>query len=260
MDGPPEHPFFGPRSKLARAQKILAEYKDLEADYKDAASWFVGRYTDHSGMVHHYVKVGQPIPADMSHAAAEVTYHLRSALDQMVCAIARANGRNDTRSVYFPFVERESDFEGKGATQKMRGLPQAVRDLILKLRPWKGGSDDLWGLGKLANVDKHNLLIPFGALGGATGIGGIEFDGKNVASLTMNGRMGNLLEGVVFATHEEGGVFKFWPNSQLTVGAKIVFSESVPIFSGKEPAPTFENLIELCSGIVETFAAHCFGK
>lgn len=253
---PRVHPFFGTRSKLERARTRLAEFRVMLGEHSRIARIDWGHRQTQQG-TELFVKMTEPLPPEMSLTAAEVAYHVRSALDQMLVAIALANGANNVENIHFPFMKTDAAFADKGPQKKMWGLPDDVKALIKDQAPWKeNGNTDLWGLGDLANVDKHRYLIPFGRAGGLSAISCFTATG----GITMLSTPGDLSKGVPFALLAPGGSLEPWPNFSLGIGAQIVFAESIEIFALKEAAPALENLVELGSGIVETFAAHCFGE
>ncbi|MFZ5670551.1 MAG: hypothetical protein ACOY4K_13755 [Pseudomonadota bacterium] len=254
------HPFHGPRSKLVRARKVLGEFRAHEEVYLSELKFGVYGRRDATGLTHVFVRIETPIPDDLAHTAAEATYHVRSSLDQMLGSIARVRGKNDTSTIHFPFLENESEFDGREARKKMKGLPEDVRDLIFRLHPWEGGDADLWGLGKLANVDKHNALIPFGAMGGAAGLSWMFLNGGGHPDSGIVSEPGNLLEGVDFFRHGPAGGFGMRPEAEIDISAIVSFGRDVPCFALEPAAPTIERLIELGESIVETFATHCFGE
>jgi len=172
----------------------------------------------------------------------------------MLVAIAHANGVNDTGNIHFPFVTEERELDEKGVRNKLRGLPVDVKALVRACNPYRNGGDqDLWGLGALANIDKHNMLIPYGPVGAGTNFIGIQVLGGTL----VGGNVGDLLEGVTFCKLYGAGTLS---HGIIEISADVSFGRTVEIFAFQEAVPVLEKLIQLVESIVETFAAHCFGK
>lgn len=258
------HPLYGSFSKLDRARRHIEEFQSAIFDYRRLATSSLHRVPAGYGAVHIQIKLDQPLPDELYHSAAEAVYHVRSALDQMLVTIAQNNGANDLSSIQFPFMSSAQQFNDKGQKQKMKGLPDDVKDLIYQAKPWKDGGDaNFWGLGQLANVDKHRFLIPFGGLGGPKSlVNPIVQPGvtnhPEAASFVIS--RGDLLKGVTISTIAEEGSFTFGPGGSWSLAGDIVFAEEVSIFALREAAPIIEDLIQLGEGIVQTFSKHCFGK
>lgn len=245
-------------SKLERARTLAKEFEAICADYEAGSSLIVVPEADDTGLMHIKLKTPDRIPDTASHLAAEVVYHTRSALDHMVAEIARQNGVNDTSHLHFPIVRKRDQFSEKGNLRKMRGLPEDVQELLRKLEPFEDGNERLWGLGAFANVDKHNMLIPIGGIGGLTSVHGLKVDGNGhpEAMGLAIGAFGNLYEGVTISKIGPGGFF----HAERIEAIRKVFFGEIPAFPNSLAVPTLNDLIKLGEGIVHTFSAHCFGQ
>lgn len=100
-------------------------------------------------------------PAELSLLAGDAFQNLRTALDYLVCQLVTANGGKVKSKTNFPIFERPivaahdiSSFE-----EKVEGMRNEAKQVILGIKPYKGGDDTLWRLGKLNNLDKHHLLV-----------------------------------------------------------------------------------------------------
>ena len=246
-------------SKINRAQSLLNEYTGIVDNYGANLVVRMAHEPDANDLVHVKLKAFEAVPDLASHLAAEIIYHVRSTLDQMVGEIGRQAGLNNTSHLYFPFVGTRGEFSSPRNLKKMRGLPIDVQQLLEKLEPFEDGDKKLWGLGKFANVDKHNILIPIGSIGVTRQVESAFCDGANhpgsvgliVAAPT------NLLEGVPVARYGVGGSFSA---TDLRFEYFVGFGEEIAVFGKCPSIPTLTELIQLGEGIVQTFSSHCFGE
>jgi len=200
------------------------------------------------------------MPDGLFHSAAEITYHVRSALDQMLVAIAVANGQADVSRVQFPFAKDKATFEGRETQAKIKVLPDMVRALVYNLKPWEiQGNQDLWGLGQLANIDKHRTLIPFGALHNSMELSSITVDGGGYpGSVGIIMESGSLFSGVTISRIGPNGKFEIRPDGRILVGYTISFSDEVAVFAKQCAYFTLRRLTDLTKTIVESFSSQCF--
>ncbi|MBZ0248091.1 MAG: hypothetical protein K8F93_00385 [Burkholderiales bacterium] len=96
------------------------------------------------------------IPAEIAVVAGEVVHNVRSALDNLMCALAFAHS-GSTRDTYFPVGKDVNGLQTEIAS-KTKKLPQLARDMIAALKPYKGGNDLLYYLHDLNRTDKHVRL------------------------------------------------------------------------------------------------------
>jgi hypothetical protein len=251
-------PFHGPKLKIKRANEHIGEI-DRQCEAYFAGDRYVS-FAEHDPQSGEYViKIRHidPIPEDLYALIAETAYHLRSSLDQMVVAIARANGVTKIRKLYFPFAKDAKEFESAATKLEKRGLPSDVIELIRKFEPFECGKNRLWGLGPLANIDKHDTLIPMGNVGVVHKIEGLRIHG---ASIKMPPERGRLDEGIVaLRMSGDGIVAGSKDQDNFYISGDIVFG-NVDLFQGKSISVTLHQLADLVDRIVQTFAAHCFGK
>lgn len=178
-------------------------------------------------------KLREPVPDSISLEVGEIIYQLRSTLDLLVTALARANGC-DGKGQMFPFAKDAADFAGKQAQGKISQLPQKDRDTIAGLKPYGGGDDFLWAFGKLANQDKHIDLIPCTAnTQGVLDSFDISFDGVGDILIGGDGE-GRLDLGVtLIALGSAGAITPKSAGSTIEVGGLLVFGDVIPQFEGK---------------------------
>lgn len=249
------HPLYGCFSKIARARKHAAEFRSIVQDWFPSAETHLYSHPVGDGMVEIRVRLNGPLPDEMHHSAADAIYQARSTLDQMIQAIGQQLGINALDTLAFPFMKRESEFE-KASKSKLRGLPDGIISAVYDLKPWHDqGNKELWGLGRLANIDKHRLLIPFGGLGEMSHMGGAAMHGGSYPnSRAFVWKEGNLIEGVPISLIGEDGYFRPGENFELGLSANIVFDDPVEIFSRQVASPKMDELIEMVHNIVVKFS------
>lgn len=249
----------GQFSKIARARKLLCDFQGEEDAYRKSVRLKLVEVPDATGLRHITIKADETIPDNAALIAAEIIYHARSALDQMVVEIGRQNGINNTEHLYFPFTREAKEFGEKRAQAKMRGLPADVKALLERLAPYRDGNPRLWGIGTFANVDKHKMLIPLVDFGAAASIDGFDIDGGNHPGSVgiIGGESANLNEGLVISMIGPTGHFRL--TGSIHVSVYIAFGD-VPAFANERAVPTLNSLIDLSESILKSFSAHCFGQ
>jgi hypothetical protein len=96
------------------------------------------------------------IPSSIPLILGDAIHSLRTALDYLACELVRSAGV-DPGQVYFPISETDKKYASESGG-KTKGMPQAAKDEIDKMRPYKGGNTGLWAIHKLDIIDKHRLL------------------------------------------------------------------------------------------------------
>ena len=181
----------GPRLKVIRAKKHIDEF-DIAAKafldrkpYQIAVEENVGedRVDWPRTLVFH---VREEIPEDFSTIIGDAVHNLRSALDLMLCALVRANGRSD-KGVQFP-VARNADSleEAIEKANVARGGDIALK-FVRDHKPYRGDGGN-WAISAIHDLDildKHRLII---AVSGASDLErAIVGKRWNSLSLTMPG-------------------------------------------------------------------------
>jgi hypothetical protein len=98
----------------------------------------------------------QSLPKEIPIILGEVMYLLGSALDHLICALARRQGHAG-RGYYFPIRDSQEEFEK--ALSKLKGLTPSDKEVIRSFRPFKTSDPILWSIRKLTNRDKHEMLV-----------------------------------------------------------------------------------------------------
>ena len=157
-------PFIGGQLKIDRARKHIDEIAVDVAKYVALPPYHwetvPAGTTDWTKVI---IRLDRPIPDELSVVVGDAVHNMRSALDNMVSALARHNGvtsNSKLNKVYFPTGQTKHEFEQ--ACDGLRPFVGAFATQALKtLEVFDGGSGDLLKiLGTLSNRDKHRLLIP----------------------------------------------------------------------------------------------------
>ncbi|MEA2998554.1 MAG: hypothetical protein QOK17_387 [Sphingomonadales bacterium] len=108
------------------------------------------------------VRVHKCVPDEFSIIVGDVVHNLRSALDQLVCGLVRANRKQVTGGNGFPIMGSRKSFED-AAVGKLKNVGAKADRFIRRLKPYKGGNASFWLLSELDNMDKHNAIVPVAA-------------------------------------------------------------------------------------------------
>jgi hypothetical protein len=100
------------------------------------------------------------LPHEVPVVLGEIVYLLGSALDQLICALMRRQGKSCSHS-YFPIRDTEEKFEK--ALDELRSLASSDMATLRRLRAFKDGDRLLWAIRELTNRDKHEFLLAVAA-------------------------------------------------------------------------------------------------
>jgi hypothetical protein len=153
-------------SKVNRANRHIEELHRSIRRFIDTSPYKIGRKLDpRTGEAVYYLTEAPAVPDEMALIAGDVLQNLRSTLDHLAWALVETNGGKPTPGVTgFPIMEREplTTKEKASFDRKIEGMGQEAKDVIRRLRPYKGGDDDLWLLHRLNNIDKHRTIFTVG--------------------------------------------------------------------------------------------------
>ncbi len=95
--------------------------------------------------------------------AGDAIGNLREALDHATFGVAVASGCSDAQNAYFPFAGTEERLDStiKG---RCKDIPKEIYPLLRAFKPYHEGNEILFTLNRIANRNKHALLIPVGAI------------------------------------------------------------------------------------------------
>lgn len=79
--------------------------------------------------------------------------------DYLAYQLVLANRETPTGVTSFPIADSASEYVTPKFGRKVKGMGQEAIKRINAIKPYQGGNDLLWKLGKLNNRDKHRVLI-----------------------------------------------------------------------------------------------------
>jgi hypothetical protein len=112
---------------------------------------------------HKRLTLSEPQPRQLPLVIGDAIHNFRSALDLMMCDIARRQ-LTDTAlisKVAFPIADSLEKLDEMIASNKaFKQMDPAVLAAVRACRPYKGGDSQLYALHRLDIDDKHRLIIP----------------------------------------------------------------------------------------------------
>ncbi len=180
------------------------------------------------------------VPFDLSVIIGDVIHNIRTSLDLLACDLVRLSGESD-KNVYFPFCDTPNDLMEMIKKRRLHRAGKDVVEVMLSLRPYKGGNVALRAIHDLDVDDKHKALIPTFSIA-VTG----EEDGlfPFYSPITVDGQLYTVMREEL---------------SSLPIGAEVktYFALLFPpgtSLGGREMIPTLHELANLADGIIDTFA------
>ena len=111
-------------------------------------------------LIYSYRYTVMPPYADIALMIGDAIHNARSALDILLCDIARLRGKS-TDNVKFPITQTKEDLRKRLLKSPFPRLGTDVSDAIMKTKPFRnGGNAVLRVLHEYDIIDKHELLLP----------------------------------------------------------------------------------------------------
>ncbi|HVM34355.1 MAG TPA: hypothetical protein VM784_03325 [Actinomycetota bacterium] len=159
----------GVRLKLDRAKEHFDALECEVLRYLEQADHrFFHKFDPHLRAFYLYVEVMKQPPPQLGILVGEVLYNCSSALDHLVCQLARlTNRRHECLRMEFPVFTTDVDDYRKTTKRKgvLEGVPDEAKDIIGDLQPFQArevGEDPqthvLEILRLFHNIDKHRRL------------------------------------------------------------------------------------------------------
>lgn len=161
------------------------------------------------------------LPEEFDVLAGEILFSLRSALDQLVCAIAAKEGQVEFKDFYFPFANSKEAFESKDTTKKVAKLSETARNTLIGYAAYPEGNKRLWAINQLNLIDKHRQLIAVGAVAGSVTIRGGVFNSG--VMLGHNPGWAPFSEGLELLRY--GGTAKLQTEPDIRVDINVSFAD-----------------------------------
>jgi hypothetical protein len=153
----------GPRIKLARAGRHIAELSESARQYLAAKPFSIHSTEEQNGDLVWRIRIDQPIPLEWSAIVGDAVHNIRSALDLLAWQLVEVNGGQPSRDTCFPIGQAPTPQFAAILIRSLQGSsPKALR-LVQRLRPYVGGNQMLDQLHSLDIIDKHRLVLVVGA-------------------------------------------------------------------------------------------------
>ena len=152
-------PFQGPRLKVKRARKHIAEFAESVTAFGERVKLGMFPVGETETMIDYVVQFSEEPPEELPMLIGDAIHNLRAALDIMVCDIARLRGKSSDK-LKFPFA---ADAEMLERILK-KDFPRLGPDVVEAIRsqhPYIGGNLALRGLHDLDIDDKHETVLPY---------------------------------------------------------------------------------------------------
>ncbi|MDP9238656.1 MAG: hypothetical protein M3P30_14880 [Chloroflexota bacterium] len=152
-------------------QRLIRAYEQIKMlhseiiDMSDARRMPVAEQFDHEGgEIYRWTLVASvlaPPEFRLSVIVGEIIHDLRSALDNLACALAYQNSQSRCESTEFPIFSDSKKFRRK-RSRLIGEIDPDAQAIIEGLQPYHRGQDfrcdPLWMLYQLSNIDKHRLF------------------------------------------------------------------------------------------------------
>jgi len=259
-------PLSGVRAKINRAKKHLDDIDasikaflaknpfDVVTDLESHARYEIYRFTER-----------ESIPIEWGAIVGDCIHNLRSAFDLLANDLVRENGATPTDYTSFP-IGLDEAYIRTGGRNKLAGASAAAIELVLALKPYKGGNDAFYRLHRIDIVDKHLLLIPVAA---AQNMWGFKWDIREIgkehyphAPPMLRGppleRKFPLKNGDILGSYDRKIGDNVKDYTEFDFGFEIAFGEG-HIFDGEPVIPTLNQLIDFTERTIDIFARRIFG-
>lgn len=152
-------------ARFNRARDRLADFRDVEAAFLKRKPYSVSiKFNRQRREYSLWFHVKERPPIELSLILSECVHHLRSALDNAVCAIAMRQLGCD-RLTAMPVCYKSEQWEWDKTKKRVRGLKGPVINVIRDLQPFNevdlfmAQHHRLYLLDQLWNADKHHALV-----------------------------------------------------------------------------------------------------
>lgn len=155
------NPSTGPRAKIERAGKHLADLIDSIQAFHDSDPYTIIREPDPEGGWRARLDPWPEIPVEIALIFGDLVHNLRASLDILVCDLVRHHRPQDLHDRSgFPFATDAKRLVREVVPHKVKGVRNDAQKAIIRLKPYEGGNEALWQLHRLDILDKHRLILP----------------------------------------------------------------------------------------------------
>lgn len=260
--------FDGPRLKVARARELISDLDGRGRELLKKNSYqFVPSELNADGKLVLRIREGrdnQHVPAEWSVLIGEVAHDLRSALDQVICALAADSQPDDPNicsSTSFPIFllgpEADAQPSSKFSLDRraIQPLTDAQRKAVQDFQPFSPGRNDvkdpLWLLHELNNADKHRLIQTVVVKAGGAGYAILDFD-KSFEPAHLD--LGAAIEEGAVVGWADPRVFRRGELNRFGPMYAIAFGPGCEVVRGRAVAATLRAMADGVSEVIDAFA------
>jgi len=245
----PEHadPLYGVKIKIRRADEHVANIESIVEAF--GGSHRIVREMEPDGVYETVKLLVAPVPEMLPVIVGEVVFHLRSALDNLACCLAIANGKS-AKKVCFPIAGDRQKFELPDTQGKIQNLSPTAQKLIRRLKPYKGGNNLLWVMNRLRNDDVHTRLLPLV-------LDGPHWKSPTITTLIPSGAMIEIEypqafeDQIVLARCLHGAKIEY--DAEPVIG--IAFDD-IEFLKGESIVACLRQMVNLTARVVQIFERH----
>jgi hypothetical protein len=235
------NPFEGPRLKIGWSRKHIEVLERAIAAYAERVQYGFREVSEAGAeMIQLRFVFSESPPEDISLLIGDSIHNLRSALDLMICDVARVRNVS-TEKLAFPFAANEASLGKEIRNRKLVRLGEDIVAMVKELKPYAGGNRALSAVHELDIIDKHRMVMPV--------FQAVPFDNFQAGNFSIFGTAhmspGALIvirRGTPFKCRRQGGVTAIFPDASPLPRAPVV--------------ETLKEVADLISGIVEKLAGH----
>lgn len=148
--------FLSATERLSWADQDIAELKTTAHAFFAADTHERASELDADGISYFdKIRFRATFPPRVAKLTVSAIENLRSALDHGACAVVPRDARKRT---YFPFGDTKAEFN-RHLKSKAKFVPDEIKAIFVRLKPYKAGNPALWALNKIANTHKHRSIV-----------------------------------------------------------------------------------------------------
>lgn len=189
------------------------------------------------------LKLTKPLPKSIAGFTDDAFANLRSALDQIGFAVAKAAGGRG-KKCSFPFGNSEIEAKSR-ITGNSKELPRAMFDLMVSFQPYAGGDDLLWSLNEICNTGKHRIVSPVFFLLDGFWMKNVTLRGGGTAS--VGGMWDSSKNELVIATLGYGSTLSV---DEFRFSSFVALDDSIEFVGGQPALEVFDALARKVEGIL----------
>lgn len=235
----------GPRLKIARANRHIRDLENIFEVFISSNPYKVVFDKNPQNMNWAIsADFEEKIPVETSAIIGDAIHNLRSSLDHLAALAIRIGGQEPGFRNSFPIYPNQATFD-TGYAEKLTGAPREFVEFVVGLNPHgENPASNIYPVGKLNNLDKHDTMIPSI---GVFSVKNIQIRDSNRNTFTI-GEIVTTGNGVVNIA-QFGGVERVEVNSDTEVAMKVVFNET-SVLNGEPIVDSLRSLSQICSEII----------